>query len=415
MIIMIDAEFKRLIPSLLPEEIKQLEENILRDGEIKEPLAIWNTKDGNILLDGHNRYKIAEKNNLKFPTTEIELIDRDHAKLWIATHQLGRRNLTDDQRADIANEVREIRSAIEQKERAAKGGEAKANPASRLNPPTSTPKIPTRKAVAIEVKLPERKIRLAQEIKKVDPVVSAMVRAGDISLVEGRKIISLPASARQIAVKAVEADIEKGDKVNVRAAIRTAKKEDYNATVAAAKPKELEGTYRIIYADPPWKYVGLNQADEHGHAERHYDCLDDDQLNKYKVGGKRLVRDMTDKNAVLFLWVTSPLLERCFAIIEAWGFEYKSSFVWDKVKHNMGHYNSVRHELLLIATKGACKPDVPKLVDSVQSIERSNKHSEKPEEFRKIIENLYDHGRKLELFRRGATPEGWDIEGNEAE
>ena len=76
------------------------------DGEIKEPLAIWKTKNENILLDGHNRYKIAEKNNLKFPTTEIELIDRDHAKLWIATHQLGRRNLTDDQRADIANEVR---------------------------------------------------------------------------------------------------------------------------------------------------------------------------------------------------------------------------------------------------------------------------------------------------------------------
>lgn len=49
-----------------------------------------------------------------------------------------------------------------------------------------------------------------------------------------------------------------------------------------------------------------------------------------------------------------------------------------------------------------------KLVD-----ERSNKHSEKPEEFRRIIETLYDHGRKLELFRRGATPQGWDTDGNE--
>jgi N6-adenosine-specific RNA methylase IME4 len=164
---------------------------------------------------------------------------------------------------------------------------------------------------------------------------------------------------------------------------------------------------------PPWKYVGLNQADEYGHAERHYDCLDDEQLKKYKVGD-RPVKDMMDKNSVLFLWVTSPLLERCFPIIEAWGFEYKSSFVWDKVKHNMGHYNSVRHELLLVCVKGSCKPDVPKLVDSVQSIERSKTHSEKPEEFRKIIEGLYDHGRKLELFRRGKSPEGWDIDGNEA-
>jgi N6-adenosine-specific RNA methylase IME4 len=77
----------------------------------------------------------------------------------------------------------------------------------------------------------------------------------------------------------------------------------------------------------------------------------------------------------------------------------------------MGFYNSVRHELLLVCTKGSCKPDVPKLVDSVQSIERT-KHSEKPEEFRKIIEGLYDHGRKLELFCR--TPkDGWDVDGNE--
>ena len=141
------------------------------DGEIKEPLAIWKTKNENILLDGHNHYKIAEKNNLKFPTTEIELIDRDHAKLWIATHQLGRRNLTDDQRADIANEVREIRATIANTESLAKAREIKANPSAKSSvsaksTDTVKPKIDTRKAVAIEAKLPERKIRLAQEIKK---------------------------------------------------------------------------------------------------------------------------------------------------------------------------------------------------------------------------------------------------------
>lgn len=411
--ITIDAEFKRLIPALLPEEFKQLEANILQDGEIKEPLAVWKTEGKNVLLDGHNRFKISEKNGLKFQTAEVKLVDRDYAKLWIATHQLGRRNLKDDQRSVIANDVREIRSTIEKKEKASKAGSAenkgfnfKAESAKEIKPVKST-----RSEVAKESNLPERKIRLAQEIKKVDPTVSAMVRAGDISLVEGRKIVSLPAAARQIAVKAVEADIKKGDDVDVRAAIRTAKREDYNTTIATEKPKELEGNYRIIYADPPWKYVGLNQADEYGHAERHYDCLDDEQLKKYKVGGKRLVKDITDKNAVLFLWVTSPLLERCFALIDAWGFEYKSSFVWDKVKHNMGFYNSVRHELLLVCTKGSCKPDVPKLVDSVQSIERT-KHSKKPDEFRKIIEGLYDHGRKLELFCRDPK-EGWDVDGNE--
>ena len=416
----IDNEFKRLIPALLPEEFKQLEANILQDGEIKEPLAVWK----GVLLDGHNRNKIAEKHGLSFKTTEIELTDRDHAKLWIATHQLGRRNLTDDQRSTVSNDVREIRSEIEKKERAQKAAEIAHKPignkglsssvksADKLKPLESTPKD-SRKSVAKESKLPERKIRQAQEIKKASSTVYDMVKDSHVSLVEGKRIVSLPTEARKIAIDAIKTDIHEGNKPDVRAAIRAAKKEDYNTTVSLAKPKELEGTYRILYADPPWKYVGLNQADEYGHAERHYDCLDDEQLKKYKVGD-RPVKDMMDKNSVLFLWVTSPLLERCFPIIEAWGFEYKSSFVWDKVKHNMGHYNSVRHELLLVCVKGSCKPDVPKLVDSVQSIERSKTHSEKPEEFRKIIEGLYDHGRKLELFRRGKSPEGWDIDGNEA-
>ena len=106
------------------------------------------------------------------------------------------------------------------------------------------------------------------------------------------------------------------------------------------------------------------------------------------------------------------MLERSFPIIEAWGFEYKTFFVWDKVKHNVGYYNSVRAELLLICTRGSCTPDTGKLIDSVQTIERSNKHSEKPEEFYNIIEAMYDHGRKLELFSRKARP-GWDVDGNE--
>ena len=124
------------------------------------------------------------------------------------------------------------------------------------------------------------------------------------------------------------------------------------------------------------------------------------------------VADIVDDDAVLFLWVTSPLLADCWPIIEAWGFKYKTSFVWDKVKHNMGHYNSVRHELLLVCTRGSCVPDVSELFDSVQSIERSDKHSEKPQEFREIIETLYTHGDKLELFSRGRYP-GWHVHGNE--
>ena len=119
----------------------------------------------------------------------------------------------------------------------------------------------------------------------------------------------------------------------------------------------------------------------------------------------------TEDNAVLFLWVTSPLLEDSFKVINSWGFRYKTSFVWDKIKHNMGHYNSVRHEFLLVCTKGSCLPEHIQLFDSVQSIEKTE-HSIKPEQFRKIIDTLYPSGNRIELFAR-VKIKGWDYYGNE--
>ena len=90
---------------------------------------------------------------------------------------------------------------------------------------------------------------------------------------------------------------------------------------------------------------------------------------------------------------------------------YKASFVWDKVKHVMGHYNSVRHEFLLIGVRGSCMPDVRKLFDSVVTEERTE-HSRKPEVFRTMIETLYTFGNRIELFAR-ERHEGWDAYGNE--
>jgi len=166
----------------------------------------------------------------------------------------------------------------------------------------------------------------------------------------------------------------------------------------------LEGKYRIIYADPPWKYVD-RLTDNYGPAEYHYPTMTLEEICNLPV------KDIAEDNAVLFLWVTSPLLEVCFQVIHAWGFEYKTSFVWDKVKHNMGHYNSVRHEFLLVCTRGSCTPDNMKLYDSVQVIERTE-HSVKPEEFRAIIDDLYPNGKRIELFAREQVL-GWDRWGNE--
>jgi len=165
-----------------------------------------------------------------------------------------------------------------------------------------------------------------------------------------------------------------------------------------------DGKYRVIYADPPWKY-GNTMPDYMGVQDDHYRLMSIQEICSMPV------KNIAEDNAVLFLWVTSPILEESFGVIKAWGFEYKSSFVWDKVKHNMGHYNSVRHELLLVCTRGSCQPDVHKLFDSVITEERTE-HSKKPDTFRTIIDTIYTSGKRIELFAREAH-NGWDNYGNE--
>ena len=90
----IDQEFKGLIPPLTEEEFKQLEQNCIKDG-ILESIKTW----GGVIVDGHNRHEIANKNGLDFAVTELNFENRTDAIEWIILHQLGRRNLTEEQKA----------------------------------------------------------------------------------------------------------------------------------------------------------------------------------------------------------------------------------------------------------------------------------------------------------------------------
>ena len=90
----IDSEFASKIPPLREEELKQLEENILADGVVINPLIVW---DG-VIVDGHNRYRILQKHpEIQFTTYEKQFPDRYAAIAWICKNQLGRRNLTPQQ------------------------------------------------------------------------------------------------------------------------------------------------------------------------------------------------------------------------------------------------------------------------------------------------------------------------------
>jgi hypothetical protein len=90
--IIIDEEFKQLLPPLQEQEFDWLERDILEYG-CMNPLVLWN----NILIDGHNRYEIVTSHELPFNTISLEFESRDHVKIWIIETQIQRRNMTPKQ------------------------------------------------------------------------------------------------------------------------------------------------------------------------------------------------------------------------------------------------------------------------------------------------------------------------------
>lgn len=109
----IDPEFEEKIPPLTEEEFQQLEDNILADGIVINPIIVWN----GVIVDGHNRYRIAAKHpHISFTTCEKEFADRYEAIAWICKNQLGRRNLTKEQKKYLIGKQYEA-------EKASHGGE----------------------------------------------------------------------------------------------------------------------------------------------------------------------------------------------------------------------------------------------------------------------------------------------------
>ena len=123
----IDPEFQGKIPPLTFEELNQLESNILRDGRIINPIIVWQ----GLIVDGHNRYTIAKKHpEIPFTVHEKAFANRYEAIIWICKNQLGRRNLTPEQKKYLIGkqyEAEKCANGGDRKSPAAKSGYGKRN------------------------------------------------------------------------------------------------------------------------------------------------------------------------------------------------------------------------------------------------------------------------------------------------
>ena len=167
--------------------------------------------------------------------------------------------------------------------------------------------------------------------------------------------------------------------------------------------------YQIIYADPPWSYRNKNTGGSFkSGADAKYPTMTMDELFNLPV------RNIADKNSVLFLWATVPLLPEAFQLMDSWGFKYKTMLTWRKIMSlGMGYWFRGQCEHLLLGVKG--KVSAFRLQECNFMQIKAEKHSKKPEDFRRLIERAtikMSKQERIELFARQKTP-GWDVWGNE--
>lgn len=167
--------------------------------------------------------------------------------------------------------------------------------------------------------------------------------------------------------------------------------------------------YNVIYADPPWRYKDKSCQ---GACEAHYSTMNMQDLCSLPV------KNITEKDSILFMWVTYPMLKEGLELIEKWGFKYKTiAFQWVKQNKSgkgfffgLGRWTRGNTECCLLATKGKPK----RSNNSVSQIVFAplEKHSKKPDCVREKIQKLVGGGNCIELFARQHA-DGWDCWGDE--
>jgi N6-adenosine-specific RNA methylase IME4 len=162
--------------------------------------------------------------------------------------------------------------------------------------------------------------------------------------------------------------------------------------------------FATIYADPPWRYG--NQATR-ASTDNHYQTMSVQDICAEPVP------QIVEENAHLHLWTTNAFLREAFDVIDAWGFTYKSCFVWVKPQMGIGNYWRVSHEFLLFGVRGRC-PFRARDQMSWGQFDRGQ-HSAKPDEVRQMIEQV-SPGPYLEMYGREAPIlSSWAVYGNQVE
>ena len=243
----------------------------------------------------------------------------------------------------------------------------------------ATDKIPavkrdTRKEMAENTKLPERKLRGAALIIKERPDLADKVEQGEIKMAD---------AVREIKRAEVVARLE---------------------SVEAREQKALKGVYDVIVIDPPWPMQKIDRDERQNQVAFDYPTMSEAEMADFEMPAA--------DDCHMWLWTTHKFLPMALRLSEGWGFKYVCTFVWHKPGGfqpiGLPQYNC---EFALYCRKGAPKFVDTKAFPTCFEAPRGG-HSQKPEEFYDVVRRVTG-GRRIDIFNRRKI-EGFDVWGKEA-
>lgn len=383
--------YKDWLPPLASAELESLRLSIEAEG-VKHPVEA--TEDGR-LLDGHHRRMVCPDAPTRFVPGSAAW-DDEECYAYIFRTNFHRRSLSPEQKREQISRVREIVRTFRETDphRYTEAVLAEMFGVARR---TVSDWVTTNGGSAISCHpVPDARVKVPQSHW---PEIARRVTSG-----ESQTQVAADYGVTKQAISRILANHER-------------RQETKEECVSGTNPRVVndlgilvrdEELFTTFYADPPWQYENQGTRAATGN---HYGTM-----TLAEIAAEPVAR-LADEKACLFLWTTGVFLPHSFPIIQAWGFEYKTYAVWCKPQIGIGNYFRKATEILLVATKGGMQFRKPQKTDwfefdEVAITHDRLRHSQKPQEFRRIIEAVCP-GPYLELYGREVPGDDWTVYGNQ--
>lgn len=365
----IKKEFKELIPPLSQEEFKQLEENCLKEG-IRDAIVTWQ----GFIIDGHNRYEIAQRHGLEYQTIEKAFESENDVIEWMIRNQFGRRNLNNYQRSILALQLEDVfRIKAKENQKGGPGGILLSQNSDEA-----------------------REVSTKKELAKI----------ADVSHDTIMRVKAIEAQAPE----EVKEKLRTGD-ISINQAFTEIKKEEKKAIVQekiqALKEKEVlptTGKYDVIVLDPPWQMEKIERDVAPNQVGFDYPTMTIDEIKAFELPN--------ESDCHVFMWITQKHHRYGFDIFDAWNVKFICEFVW----HKNGGFQpfglpQFNHEYIMYGRIGT-----PQFIDfksffTCFKADRTG-HSAKPDLFYETIKRV-TAGKRIDIFNRRKI-DGYDTWGNQA-